>query len=296
MIAGAGLLLGLTVSAEAEVRVFACEPEWAALAHEVGGSLVSASSATHAAQDPHYIRARPSLISAMRRADLMICSGAGLEVGWLPVLMQKAGNSRVAPGAPGHLMVADFVPLLEQGGPADRSEGDVHPEGNPHTHLNPHNLLAIAGVLKERLSEIDPGNAPAYAASHEAFQTRWRSAIERWEAAAEPLRGARIVTHHKSWSYLIDWLGLELVDTVEPKPGIPPTASHLQSLLMAVEAAPVHAILRTAYDPEDGAEWLSERSGLPVLVPPYTIGGSDRSQTLEALFDETLELLLEGGR
>lgn len=278
-------------SAVAKVRVFACEPEWASLTQSIGGDLVEVHSATHARQDPHYIRARPSLISKMRRADLIVCSGAGLEEGWLPVLLQKAGNTKAQPGGPNFLLAANLVSLLETPVTLDRSMGDMHAQGNPHVHLNPHNIPKIATAIVERLKAIDSANLDTYEQNYEAFIASWDEATARWESEASALRGRRIVTHHKSWTYLIDWLDLELVNTVEPKPGIPPNSSHLERLLIQVNDAPVLAIVRSPYAPDQGSKWLAGKTGIPATVLPFTVGGEDEVTDLFSLFDRTLDIL-----
>ncbi len=288
-----GLILLSTTqtSASAKVNVFACEPEWASLANEIGGEMVKSFAATNAKQDPHYIRARPSLIAKMRRADLVVCSGAGLEAGWLPVLFQKAGNSKVQPGNSGHLMAAEIVPVLDVPEVVDRSMGDVHPEGNPHIHLNPHNILLVAKELTSRLKVIDPANAGNYQTRFTDFYSRWQQAINRWEEQANPLKGKRIITHHTSWRYLIDWLGLDLMNTMEPKPGIPATTRHLEELLQQVRNTPVLAIIRTPYASSEASEWLEKKSGVSALILPYTIGGETDITDLFILFDRTIEHL-----
>lgn len=284
------IMSGMAHAAE-PVQVFACEPEWAALASEIGGEAAEVFTATHARQDPHHIRARPSLIAALRRADLLICSGAGLESGWLPVLQHKAGNRAVSPGMPGYLLAAGQVGLLEVPEVVDRSQGDVHPEGNPHLHLNPHNIDQVAGVLAQRLQHIDPGRSGEYAARLEEFRRHWRTAVADWEVRAERLAGLPVIVHHQAWVYLVDWLGLNVVAALEPRPGIPPTAAHLEGLLQQVRARPVAAILRTPYAPPEAADWLAGRTGLPVQVLPYTVGGADGVDDLFTLFEHTLTQL-----
>ena len=286
------LLLILPISLEAKVNVFACEPEWAALAKEVGRDKVTAISATHAKQDPHYIRARPSLIAKMRRADLVICSGAGLEVGWLPILLQKAGAKQTQPGSVGFLMASEFVPILEKPHKVDRSMGDIHPEGNPHIHTNPHNILLVAKELTKRLQTLDNKNAKSYQRYYNDFGLRWRKSIKLWERQAVKLKGHHIITHHSSWIYLVNWLGLKLLNTLEPKPGLPPTSNHLSQLLKQTRTKPVLAIVRTPYATDSASKWLAKKSGIPTLVLPYTIGGTKKAQDLFSLFDQTIILLM----
>ena len=286
-----GLLTVAPAYANAAVNVFTCEPEWAALAEEIGGDKVETFAATTARQDPHHIRAKPSLIAAMRRADLVVCSGASLEVGWLPILLQKAGNANTQPGAPGYLLAADVVPLLEKPARLDRADGDVHPEGNPHVQLNPHNIALVAKELTARLKAIDPSNADAYQARYDVFSRKWEQAIARWEKDAASLKGAPMVVHHKSFTYLLDWLELKEAASLEVKPGIPPITSHLESLLQTLRSHPARLILRTPYEPDDASAWLSEKTGTPAIILPYTVGGDAQSGDLFALFDRTIALL-----
>lgn len=290
-----GVILGLVLTgpvfAKESVNVFACEPEWAALAKEIAGDEINVFTATTARQDPHFVRAKPSLIAAMRKADLVICSGASLEIGWLPILLQKAGKASMQPGAVGFVMAADFVPMLEKPVTLDRSQGDIHPEGNPHVHLNPHNISLVAKELAERLQKIDVRNAGAYRARHSAFSGRWEAALKRWEQDAKDLNGAPVIVHHKAFSYLIDWLGMKQAATLEARPGIPPTTSHLENLLQTLKANPARWIIRTPYDPADASTWLSRQTGTATLILPYTVGGDAQSDTLFALFESSIRLL-----
>jgi len=287
------LVLSAAPVAADNLNVFACEPEWAALAQEIGGKrLKNVFTATHAKQDPHFIRARPSLIAKARRADLLICSGAGLEVGWLPILLQK-GSSKIQPGKEGFFMASDFVPVLEIPDVLDRSLGDIHPEGNPHVHLNPHNISIIAEELAHRLIRIDRGNKSYYQAQLDFFLLKWNAAIDRWEQELGNFKNQAIIFHHKSFNYLIDWLKMKPIGAIEPKPGLPPTTNHLKDLLTVIRNQPSTIITISSYDSDTGARWLEEKSGRPVLVLPYTVGGDDRSGDLFSLFDRILQLLKE---
>ena len=215
---------------QADLRVFTCEPEWEALAVEIGGNLVKTDSATHALQDPHYIQARPSLIAKLRRANLLICFGADLEIGWLPQLLSKGNNPDVRPGNNGYFEASSFVPRLDVPASVDRTRGDMHPQGNPHVQANPHNFFIIAQALADRMAQLDPANADRYEQGGVDFLARWQEAITAWEVRAGVLRGKRVVAHHKSWVYLQDWLGLVEVATLEPVPGVPPTANPTSSI------------------------------------------------------------------
>lgn len=287
------LILWLPVYAHAAINVFACEPEWAALAKEIGGDDVRVYAATTALQDPHRIEARPSLIAQMRRANLVVCTGAELEAGWLPVLLQNANNAAVQPGRPGHFEAARFVPLLEKPARLDRADGDVHAAGNPHLHTDPRNILRVAEALAARLAEVDPANAAAHRARGQAFATRWQAAIARWEARAASLRNLPVAVQHKSFSYLLAWLGLREVAVLEPRPGVEPSVGHLARVAARLQTTPAKMVLRAAYQSPRPADWLAKRAGIPALALPYSVGGNDRAQDLFGLFDDTLDQLLE---
>jgi len=276
----------------AQLRIFSCEPEWAALAEEIGGDLVEAYSATTALQDPHYIQARPSLIAKVRKADLLICNGAQLEIGWLPALLQKANNRDVRPGSRGYMEASSFVNRLDATASADRAGGDIHPLGNPHVQTNPHNVGVIAAVLAERMSELDAQNAAIYAAGNRDFLQRWQEAIADWESRAAPLRGKRAITHHKSWVYLERWLGIEEVGNLEAVPGLPPTATNLSQLTRDFADGGADVIIRAPYQDDKPANWLSERTGVPAVVLPLSVGGTEGAVDLFSLYDEIIDRLL----
>ncbi len=290
---GAVCLLFVVLPSQAALNIFACEPEWASLSEEIGGDKVAVYSATTAKQDVHRIQARPSLIAKMRRADLVVCTGAELEAGWLPVLLQRASNRKVQPSRQGYFMAAEKVERLDIPEVLDRSMGDVHAGGNPHIHLDPHRIQKIAQLLAERLIEIDTANEEFYRARLSDFEQRWQAAIERWQKQAEPLKSLGVVAHHKDWRYLLDWLGMEEVATLEPKPGLPPSASHLATLKTKMATQRAAMILRTAYQKARPSEWLSDKTGIPAVQLPYTVGGSQSAEDLFGLFDETLTLMLK---
>lgn len=279
--------------AQAALNIFSCEPEWAALSQELGGDLVSTYSATTAQQDPHQIQARPSLIARARQADLVICSGAELESGWLPQVLRQAANGKVQPGAPGNLETALLVPRLEIPQRLDRAEGDVHASGNPHIQMDPRNIALVANVLAQKLAQLDAVHAAQYATRHDNFSKRWNDAITQWTARGARLKGLRVVTHHKNMVYLLHWLGMVEAANLEPKPGIPPTVSHLQKLLATLRTTPVRGILRMPYEDEDASRWLSEHSGVPAFALPGTVGGLPGSDDLFKFFDLTLNQLLK---
>ena len=280
-------------NAHAALSVFACVPEWAALAREIGGNRVNVFAATNAMQDPHRIEARPSLIARVRGSDLVVCTGAELEVGWLPVLLQSAGNAKVQPGTPGYFLASEHARMIEVPTSVDRSLGDIHPGGNPHLHLDPRNVSRVGEALAARFAQLDPAGAGAYQAQWKSFQERWLLASRRWETQSAPLRGIKVIPRHKDLSYLWSWIGAQEIANVEPKPGISPSAAHLSELLTKVQADPKTLLVRSAYQDAKATDWLSERGKVNVVVLPYTVGGSDRAKDLFGLFDDTVERLLK---
>ena len=279
-------------STNAALNVFACEPEWGALAQELGGDKVSVFSATTAFQDSHRIEARPSLIARARNADLLICSGSELEVGWVPLLLIQSGNSRIQPGSPGFVEASQYVVKLEIPKAIDRALGDIHPAGNPHIHLDPRNIARVGQVLTERLTAIDHANADEYRKKAEAFRQRWDSAIDRWTKQAEPLKGVPVVVYHKDFSYFIAWTGMREVGSLEPKPGVPPTPGHLAQLVEQMKRNPAKVVIYSPYNSPKAAEFLSQQANIPNVMVPFTVGGSDKAKDLFGLFDDTIERLL----
>lgn len=273
------------------LNIFACEPEWASLVKEIAKDEAEVFSATTAFQDAHYIQARPSLIANMRKADLVICSGAGLEDGWLPILLQKAGKSSVQMSGNASIMAAKYIKTLEKPARVDRSEGDVHPEGNPHLHLNPHNIAIISDIVLEKLILVDGKNKAFYEKNHSEFKKKWSSAIADWEKESKQLSGMKVITRHKNFSYLLDWLKIENVGTLEPKPGVPPTSKHLSELVDIAQNQNVSLIIYAPFEDSKSSKWLSEKAEIPAVLLPYTIDGDSNSKNLFALFSETIKLI-----
>jgi len=280
-------------AAHAALNVFACEPEWAALVKELGGEDVKVYTATTALQDSHHIQARPSLIAKMRQADLVVCTGAELETGWLPVLLSESGNGKVQPGQTGYFEAARFVALLEKPLRLDRAEGDVHASGNPHIQTDPRNFARVAGPLAKSMGRIDGANAAEYARREQDFQARWAQAMKAWETKAMPLRGVPVAVQHNAFPYLENWLGLKRVAILEPRPGVEPSAPHLASVLAGLKTNPAKMVLKAAYQSGRPSAWLAEKAGITAVDLPFTVGGSAKASDLYSLFDDTLDRLLE---
>jgi zinc/manganese transport system substrate-binding protein len=274
--------------------VFACEPEWGALATELGGDKVDVYTATTGLQDPHQIQARPALIARLRRADLAVCTGSELEIGWMPVLLRQASNGRVQPGTPGWFEAATLIDLKEKPTRLDRAEGDVHPGGNPHIQTDPRNIAIVAGALTQRLIQIDGANTATYQQRGQAFQARLGAAIARWRAEAAPLNGVAVVEYHKGWVYLLDWLGMRAVADIEPLPGVPPSSGYLAQLLAGLPARNAKMVIYATYEDPRASQFIAEHAGLPSVALPATVGGTDAAKDLFAFYDDTVRRLLTG--
>lgn len=287
------------------ITVFACEPEWAALTRALWPATAELRLhvATHVGQDPHHIEARPALIAQLRAADLAVCTGAGLEAGWLPTLQQRAGNPRVQDGAPGMLYAAPLVTLLDPkpGAGGNPFAGDVHAEGNPHLHADPRRLRTVARALARTLQAAAPAQAAAIAARAEAFDRDWSARLDAWQTRAAPLRGLPVAAQHSSFGYLWDWLGLVPVADLEPKPGMAPTPGHLQSLRDRLRAAPPLAVVVGRHQDPRAARWLTDQLAqagrhTPLLVLAATVPDPDTPDALAHWFDALLAALLQAQR
>jgi zinc/manganese transport system substrate-binding protein len=289
-------LLTLAVPAFAALNIFATVPEWGALAEELGGDKVKVYVATNALQDPHHVEAKPSLIARARNADLVVATGAELEIGWLPLVTQQAGNPRIAPGKPGYFEAAAYVTMLEKPARLDRADGDVHPGGNPHIQTDPRNVLRVSAPLTARLVELDPGNAAYYQERGKAFAERFGIAIGNWEKLAAPLKGVPIVVQHKAFTYLIAWLGMNEVVALEPKPGVEPTTAWLSEVLALLSRQPAKMVIRAAYQSDRASQWIAERAKINAVALPFTVGGTAEAKDLYGLYDDTIARLLKGAK
>lgn len=284
-------LIMTTNPAMASIKALTCEPEWAALLNQLAGDLVRVKSATSYLQDPHHIQARPSLIAKARRADLMVCSGAELEIGWLPLLLRKSGNPKIQHGQPGYFMATDYVALLDKPSILDRSQGDIHEAGNPHIQLDPNRILRVADKLVQRLIQIDGENETQYLENWQQFKSQWQQNIQQWQKQVAPLKGKTMVVHHDSWVYLSQWTGLKKVATLEPKSGVPPTSSHLSKLLRSLSKKPADMIIYASYQDDTPAKWLAQKTGISALALDFTVADNETlSQWMNKLIARLLEL------
>jgi zinc/manganese transport system substrate-binding protein len=276
-------------AARAEIKIVASVPDLAALAKEVGGAQVSVKTLSLPTQDPHFIDAKPSLALELNRADVLLLVGLDLEIGWLPTLLVGARNPHIQTGSTGYLDCSQFVHKLDlPTGSVDRSHGDIHPAGNPHYLHDPRAAAAVVQGMAARLGEIDPGHRAVYAANRDAFLARLATARAGWEKRMAPHRGAPIVAYHKTWSYVLDWLGLEAVDYLEPKPGIPPNPQHVANLINVARARKVHVILQESYYPDAASRLVADKIPAELVrVPGGTnfAAGESYVQHIDAMID-----------
>lgn len=284
------LLVGAPV--HAQLNVFATVPEWGALAEELGGDKVKVYVATNALQDPHRVQARPSLLARARSAQLLLATGADLEIGWLPLLQRDAGNPRILPGTPGMFEASQYVQLLGIPTSVDRSMGDVHAAGNPHIQTDPRNFLPIARALTERLTLLDSVNSSFYQDRLRSFLFKWQANIDRWAVSAQLLRGEKVWVQHDGFVYLNDWLGLVQVGTLESSPGVDPSVAHLGTILQRQSQLKGRMIITSAYAGDAASKWFSDKANVPLVVLPFTVGGNKESTTLETFFENTIVRLL----
>jgi zinc/manganese transport system substrate-binding protein len=269
---GWALLLGLLwgSQAQAQLKVVATLPDLAAIAREVGGERVEVEALARPTEDPHYVDARPSLVVTLHRADLLISNGMELEVGWLPPLQVQARNPKIQPGAAGFLDASTAIVAMEVPVAVDRSQGDIHAQGNPHYTFDARAGLKVGEAISARLMQLDPAGAEVYKARLAKFKEEL-SAFAREEAArfgALPAERRRVVTFHRSLVYLLDWLQLRRDVNVQPKPGIQPTPSHTAQVLQTMRATGVRAIVQEEFYPRKTSQTLAELGKAKLVVIP----------------------------
>lgn len=281
-------------AADAKVRVVTTIETFADLARQVGGDRVEVKALSHGYMDPHFVEPKPSLVIDLNRADLLVHVGLELEIGWLPPLVLGARNEKIQLGQPGNLDASTAIPVLDV--PAtkvDRSMGDIHPQGNPHYWIPPANALVIAREIAERLSSIDPGGAASYTANLNRFTAQLARRRADWEKRAAGLRGTKIVTYHKSWSYVSAWLGLQEVGYVEPKPGIPAPPSHIAQLIGLMRREDVKVILMESFYPRNTVDLVAAKAGARALVMPSDVGATPNVTDYFTLVDAVVQKLVQ---
>ena len=281
-----GSLLFVNPTWAAPLRVVTTTEDLAAIVREVGGPLVEVESQTRGTQDPHFLEARPSLILKASRADLFIEIGLGLEVGWVPAVLVAARNPAIQPGASGYLDVSrDIKPLEIPSAPVDRSQGDVHPLGNPHYWLDPENGKVISREIARSLMSLLPDRSQVIEQNQKEFARRLDEAMARWKDRMKPYEAAKVVTYHNSWTYFARRFGLDVVGYVEPKPGVAPSPAHLNQLIALMKQEKAKLIIMEPYFGRSTPDLLSRETGAKVLVLPPSVGGVEGIKTYFDLFD-----------
>jgi zinc/manganese transport system substrate-binding protein len=288
----AGILLCAVPGLAREIRVVATTTDVGALYRRIGGEQVDVTVLCRGWQDPHYLQAKPSFAARMRRADLLAYVGLQLEVGYLPVLIESARNRNLLLGASGNVPMAEGITILEvPEGEVSRAQGDVHPEGNPHYWLDPRNLLVMAETVESSLIRIDPEGSEGFHERKEAFRRSLSERIPDWEERMAPLRGRRVVCHHKEWEYLCAWLGLEVLDYVENKAGVPPSPRHLQDLIADMRHHGVEVVMAANFVDPGPARRVAEETGARVVILPASVEGEEGIDEPEDLFEVIVERL-----
>lgn len=264
----------MPVAARAQLNVVTTTTDLYDIAREVGGDLVKATHISEGYEDPHFVQPKPSFILRLRQADVLAYVGLDLEIGWLPLLMDGARNNKIRAGAPGNVNVSSVIPVLDANRAVDRSQGDVHPLGNPHYWLDPNNARKIAQLFRDRFSELDPKNAATYRANTTAWEAKLSAAEQGWAADLASLKDKPIVAWHTSWRYFAAFTGLRIVGFMEPKPGVPPSPSHLASLVNTIKQTGAKVIIMEPFYDRKTADKIARETGATVLVVPPSVGGS----------------------
>ena len=291
------LVLGIALvprAAAAKVNVVTSIETFADLARKVGGDRVEVKSLSRGYMDPHFVEPKPSLVIDLNRADLLVHVGLELEVGWLPPLVLGARNAKIQLGQPGNLDASVGIPILDvPQTKIDRSMGDIHPQGNPHYWVPPGNALIIAREIAERLKAIDPAGAAGYEARLAKFDAELARHRGEWEKRAAALRGTKVVTYHKSWSYVSSWLGLQEVGYVEPKPGIPAPPSHIAQLIGLMRREGVKLILMESFYPRNTVDLVADKAGARAVVLPSDVGATPAIKDYFDLVDAVIQKLTQ---
>lgn len=286
LIAAFAALLASMLPAAAKLNVVATLPDYAAIAREIGRDKISVTSIARGTEDQHFVDARPSYVRVLNQADVLIEGGAELEAGWLPPLVSGARNSKILSDAPGHVILSRGVQLLEVPASAvDRSMGDVHPFGNPHFTLDPANGKIIAARLADTFSQLDGANAAFFQDNLKKFNEQLDKKIAEWTKLLEPYRGTKVVTYHKSFDYFLERFGLKLTATIEPKPGIEPSPSHIHGLIPRLKAEGVKLILVEPFRPRKTPEYVAHAIGAKLLLLPGSTEGNEKVKDYFSLFD-----------
>jgi zinc/manganese transport system substrate-binding protein len=268
----AATFFGLGAGNASKLKVVATTPDLASIARAIGGDAIEVTALAKPTEDPHFVDAKPSFVVTLNRADVLIDGGAELELGWLPPLLENSRNAKIAAGAPGRVSASDGIRMLEIPTTFDRSKGDIHSKGNPHFLTDPLNAKIVAANIADHLAQVDPGNAATYKANLAKFDAQIDTRLAQWKLALAPYAGAKIVTYHKDFPYFAERFGIQIVENLEPKPGISPSPSHLAQVIQTMKSANAHVIIVQPFQNAKTAETIARQTGAKVLLLPQQPG------------------------
>ncbi len=281
------LLLTLLLSSAlfASLRVDTTYSTLGAITQEVGGDLVKVTVLGSSKYDPHFIVPKPSLLAKLRRADLLIMNGGGLELGWLPPLLKNANNRKIQNGSKGLLDISHFIPMIDKPAAVSRAFGDVHAQGNPHYSTDPHLVITIAQAIADKLMQIDPDNMATYQANLDTFSTKWQTYLKNYDANLTSCKGKKVVQYHELYNYFLNRYGLTNVGNIEPLPGIAPSSKHTLQLMMLMKKEHIKTILQDTYHEKRTAKFIANKTGATVEIIPHDVGSVKGSDTLESFYN-----------
>jgi len=277
------LLLPLTLLAHMNIAV--SYPYIGAITKSIGAEHINTVVLAKGNWDPHFVVPRPSLISKMRNADALIMNGGQLEIGWLPPLLNRAGNPKTNVGAATFLNLSHHIEMIHKPSEVDRSGGDVHPDGNPHFHLDPKNIIILAQTIKKFLISIDMEHADIYEKNYDAFESDWQEKMKIWQKKMASKKGMKVIQFHNNLAYFNKAYGLVNVGTIEPLPGIPPSSRHIIKTIKLINEQKPCCILHDVYHSTKTAEYIKDKTGIKIILMPHDIGALETVEDLNSLFD-----------
>ncbi|MBN1397088.1 MAG: zinc ABC transporter substrate-binding protein [Bacteroidetes bacterium] len=285
--------LYVQIAASERIQVVATYPYIADIVEKIGTDRVRVIPLARGDYNPHVIIPKPSYISKLRRADLLVINGAQLEIGWLPPILKQANNGNIQPGEKGFLDLSTYIHLIDVPANVSREQGDVHPEGNPHFHLNPDNIPLIAKAITDKLCEIEPESNSLFQSNFVEFNKTWKQKMKEWEEKMKPMKGVKVVEYHKNYDYFLQKFGLIIAQTVEPLPGIPPTTKHIEHVEKVIEHEKIRFILQDVYNPQDASEYLAKKLGIKMIIFPHDIGSVKEVEGIISLYDEMVRRITQ---
>ncbi len=277
----------------AKTRVVTTYPYIASIAEHITKELADVEPLAKGDWDPHFVIPKPSFIAQLRKADLLIINGADLEIGWLPPVIKQANNHRIQPGSAGFLELSKQVKLIDIPIEVSRAYGDVHPEGNPHFHLDPANIPVISESITTKLCEIDASHCGMYQKNNSEFMRKWQERTAEWNEKLKTLKGIKVLEYHRLYDYFLNRFNIQVAGTLEPIPGIPPSAKHIDEMVNVVKNAGVRFVLQDVYHPQKTAAYISEKTKIKMLIIPHDVRAVKEANDIFTLFDEIVRRLTQ---